>query len=83
MQRNELHAEEVLSWGDAGGEGEVPPAVVGEEGVDGPFAGGGVEVLFGDFEPFEVVVGGGGGVVDFAEPGCYGAFVAFSRLLAH
>lgn len=75
--------EEVLFWGDVGGEGEVLLVVVGEEGVDGLFVGGGVEVFFGDFELFEVVVGGGGGVVDFVELGCYGVFVVFLCLLVY
>lgn len=54
VQGEDLDAEQVLAVGDAGGDVEVDPAVVGEEVVDAPDAAVGVEGVFPDLEPVVV-----------------------------
>lgn len=75
MEGQQLDAEEVVPGGDARGQVEEEPAVLVDQGVDGPDAGAGVEVVLGDLEPLLALDGRRGGVVDGGEPGGDGALV--------
>jgi hypothetical protein len=69
VQCNDFGAQEVLARCDARGHGEVDPAARADHAVDTPRAGGHVEAVFVDFEPFLRGGRGGGGVVDFGPGG--------------
>ena len=75
---NDLGSQEVVSWGDAGWEVEVPPSSVGDEVVDGPSAGLEVEAIRGDLGPLLGSTVGGGSVVDLCEVGLEWSLVGSS-----
>lgn len=53
--------KEVLSRGNAFGDSERHLALVGDEGVDSPYASGGVVAVLVDLEPLETCHAGSGG----------------------
>lgn len=65
MQSEQLHAHQVVAWGDAGGHGEVVPSTGGVHGVYGPLAAG--QTIVRDLEPFLATRASRRGVVDFGE----------------
>lgn len=75
VQSGQLHAEEVLSWGDALRNVEVGPAGVLEDVVNTPAAGASVEGILGNLKPAEVGVRRGGSVVHACKPGGDGTLV--------
>lgn len=52
MEGDDLVAEEVVAWRDAGRNVEVGPATVGDHAVDTPFTAA-VETVLSDLEPLE------------------------------
>src|SRR3569833_1072006 len=75
VQGEDLDAQQVLAGGDALGEVEVGPAVVGHHAVDAPLLVARVEAVLGDLEPLQAVERGGGGVVDLGQVGHDGPHV--------
>lgn len=72
---NDLGSQEVVSWGDASWKVEVPPSSVGDQVIDSPSAGLGVEAVRSDLGPLGGSPIGRRSVVDLCDVGLQWSFV--------
>lgn len=76
---NDLSSQEVVSWGDAGWEVKVPPSSVGDQVIDCPTAGLGIESLGRNLGPLGRGSVRGGRVVDLCKVGLHWSLVGSSN----